>query len=157
MDSVYKCYFEAVLSFNSRPQSFCPMVEQDTSKEMVLSMGTANKLCSKHSCDHYNKCSKKVSSAGSISSNRTKLTREIVDKINIRAQTAENQICNVKQMQVLRSIKVFATIRRALYHREFTYAPKCTVRTRNFTSLCHSAVHPSKIGTGKSSLSLAKM
>ena len=57
---------ETDLSFNNRPQagyeagtqSFCPMVEQDTSKKLVLSMATANKLCSKKSCDHKNKCSK---------------------------------------------------------------------------------------------------
>lgn len=44
----------------------------------------------------------------------------------------------------------------SLHHRVFTYAPKCTIWSRNFTSLCHSAVHSSTLGTGKSSLFLAK-
>lgn len=44
----------------------------------------------------------------------------------------------------------------SLHHGVFTYAPKCTIWSRNFTSLCHSAVHSSTLGTGKSSLFLAK-
>ena len=37
----------------------------------------------------------------------------------------------------------------------FNFAPKCTVWSRNFTGLCHSAVHSSTLGCGQSSLSLA--
>ena len=43
----------------------------------------------------------------------------------------------------------------SLHHMAFTYAPKCTVWSRNFTGLCHSAVHSSTLGCGQSSLSLA--
>lgn len=43
-----------------------------------------------------------------------------------------------------------------LHSRVFTLAPKNTLWTRNFTGLCHSAVHSSTFGSGKSSLTLAK-
>lgn len=304
---------ETDLSFNNRPQagyeagtqSFCPMVEQDTSKKLVLSMATANKLCSKKSCDHKNKCSKNFSSAESISSSETKLVRENFDSINkrgllkiksvttdasaqidkslrnysqetkcdiahftcfvhklrnvqkhirytrltsklpgfdkeiysLRLSTAvrarvRSELVNIKryfkstplfvshaqpairnifpcfsgnhsncrkysmvcsahldsystnflpynkhiqlnridmlQLQAvlqsdfsqenLEKISRLSTTNRSesLHHRVFTYAPKCTIWSRNFTSLCHSAVHSSTLGTGKSSLFLAK-
>ena len=57
----------------------------------------------------------------------------------------------------LKQISRLSTTNRSesLNHRVFTYAPKCTIWTRNFTSLCHSAVHSSTLGCGQSLLSLA--
>ena len=43
----------------------------------------------------------------------------------------------------------------SLNHRVFTYAPKSTIWSWNFTGLCHSAVHSSTLGNGKSSLLIA--
>ena len=43
----------------------------------------------------------------------------------------------------------------SLHHRVFTYAPKSTIWSRNFSGLCHSAVHSATFGTGKSSLIIA--
>ena len=43
----------------------------------------------------------------------------------------------------------------SLHHRVFTYAPKNTIWSRNFNGLCHSAVHSSTLGTGKSTIILA--
>ena len=47
-------------SYNNRPQagfeagtqSFCPVISQDTRKKLVVSMETANKLCTKRNCNH---------------------------------------------------------------------------------------------------------
>ena len=44
----------------------------------------------------------------------------------------------------------------SLHNRIFTYAPKTSVWSRNFDALCHSALHSSVYGTGKSTLLLAK-
>lgn len=44
----------------------------------------------------------------------------------------------------------------SLHHRVFTYAPKNTVWSRNFSALCHSAVHSATFGTGRSALLIAK-
>ena len=44
----------------------------------------------------------------------------------------------------------------SLHNRIFTYAPKTSVWSRNFDALCHSALHSSVYGTGKSTLILAK-
>ena len=43
----------------------------------------------------------------------------------------------------------------SLHHRVFTYAPKSIIWSRNFSGLCHSAVHSATFGTGKSSLIIA--
>ena len=50
---------ETDFCYNNRPQvayeaatqSFCPMLEQDTNKKIVVSMETANKLCLKKIAD----------------------------------------------------------------------------------------------------------
>ena len=305
---------ETDLSFNNRPQSgyeaatqsFCPMVEQDTDKKLVLSMATANKLCSKKNCNHQNiKCKKNFGTAESISSSESKLVHQNLESIDgsgivkvksltsdastqidkslrsyaqvkrrniphfkcfvhklrtvqkhvryiklssrlpgcdkeiysIRLSSAvrarvrlelvrvkkfyktapmfvayaeiavknilhcfsgnhincirNSMVCNAhlldsyttnhlpynKHLELnktdmlqlqrvldsdfsrenLRKISRLSTTNRSesLHHRVFTYAPKCTVWSRNFTGLCHSAVHSSSVGTGQSSLSLA--
>lgn len=43
-----------------------------------------------------------------------------------------------------------------LHHKVFSFAPKNTIWTRNFTGLCHSAVHSSSLGNGKACILLAK-
>lgn len=53
---------ETDTSYNNRPQasleagtqSFSPLVENNTPRTLVLVLQTANKLCSKRSCDHQN-------------------------------------------------------------------------------------------------------
>lgn len=44
----------------------------------------------------------------------------------------------------------------SMHRRAFTYAPKSNLWSRNFESLCHSALHSSTFGTGKSLLLLAR-
>ena len=44
----------------------------------------------------------------------------------------------------------------SMHRRIFTYAPKCTVWTRNIEGLCNSAVHSCTHGTGRSTLIIAK-
>lgn len=304
---------ETDLSFNNRPQSgyeaatqsFCPMVEQDTNKKLVLSMATANKLCFKKACDHKkSNCKKNYGIAESISSSESKLVRENLEHIknsgmlkvksvtsdasaqidkslrnyardtkqniqhykcfvhklrivqkhirytrltstlagcdkeiySLRLSTAvrarvrlelvrikghfkstalfrlhaqaairnilpcfsgnhvncrkDSMVCHAhlesyntnflpynKHIELNRTdmLKLQAVLQNdfsqenlerisrlsttnkseSLHHRIFTYAPKSTIWSRNFTSLCHSAVHSSTLGTGQSSLSLA--
>ena len=78
-------------SYNNRPQagyeaatqSFCPMLEQDTNRKLVLSMETANKLCVKRNCKHNdNKCKQNFSSAKTISSSEAQLTRKKLENIS---------------------------------------------------------------------------
>lgn len=44
----------------------------------------------------------------------------------------------------------------SLHHKIFTFAPKSTIYTRNFSGLCHSAVHSATLGNGKACINLAK-
>lgn len=44
----------------------------------------------------------------------------------------------------------------SLHHKVFTYAPKNTIWTRNFTGLCHSAAHSSSVGNGRACILLAR-
>lgn len=44
----------------------------------------------------------------------------------------------------------------SLHHKVFTFAPKSTIYTRNFTGLCHSAVHSASLGNGKAAIMLAR-
>ena len=44
----------------------------------------------------------------------------------------------------------------SLHQKVFTYAPKNTIWTRNFTGLCHSAIHAASVGNGKSCIILAR-
>lgn len=44
----------------------------------------------------------------------------------------------------------------SLHSKVFTFAPKNTIWTRNFAGLCHSAVHSSSLGNGKSCILFAK-
>ena len=306
---------ETDLSFNNRPQSgyeaatqsFCPMVEQDTSKKLVLSLATANKLCAKRNCNHgnnNNNCRKNFGTAESIASSESKLVHENLDNIDSNgalkvksvtsdasaqieksvrnyAHTKKKQILHFKcfvhklrtfqkhirytrltsklpgcdkeiysrqlskairarvRLELVRNRKFYKNTNyfishallavknilpcfsgnhincrqnsmvckaycisyntnflpynkhlelncadmarlqtliendfsranlqsicrlsntnrsESLHHMAFTYAPKCTVWSRNFTGLCHSAVHSSTLGCGQSSLSLA--
>lgn len=45
----------------------------------------------------------------------------------------------------------------SLHSKLFTYAPKHTVWSRNFSGLCHSVAHSASLGTGASLLQTAKM
>lgn len=62
-------------------------------------------------------------------------------------------------LQNLEKVSRLSTTNRSesLHHRVFTYAPKCTIWSRNFTGLCHSAVHSRTLGTGRSSLAIASL
>lgn len=304
---------ETDLSFNNRPQSgyeaatqsFCPMVEQDTNKNLVLSLATANKLCVKRNCNHENnKCRKNFGTAESISSSESKLVHENLENINNKGALRVKSVTSDASAQIEKSIRDYAHAKKkqirhfkcfvhklrtlqkhirntrltsklpgcdkeiysrrlatairarvrlelvrirkfhktanmfisyaklavknvlpcfsgnhsncrkysmvckahcvsyntnflpynkhlelnsadmtrlqtliendfsaenlericrlsntnqseSLHHRAFTYAPKCTVWIRNFTGLCHSAVHSSTLGRGQSALSLA--
>ena len=44
----------------------------------------------------------------------------------------------------------------SLHNQVFTFAPKNTVWSRNFTGLCHSAAHASSVGKGRSALIIAR-
>ena len=65
-----------------------------------------------------------------------------VDKIKCQitkdfSESKLKEICSLKTTNKTES----------LHHRVFTYAPKCTLWSRNFTGLCHSAVHSATFWT----------
>ena len=108
---------ETDLSFNNRPQSgyeaatqsFCPMVEQDTNRKLVLSMATANKLCSKKNCDHRNKnCKKNFGTAESISSTESKLVYENLQTINSYGSLKVKSVTSDASAQIEKSVRDFA-------------------------------------------------
>jgi hypothetical protein len=64
---------------------------------------------------------------------------------------------SLSEINLVKLSKLYTTNKsESLHHRVFTYAPKNTTWTRNFSGLCHSAVHSSTWGTGRSLLLLAK-
>ena len=73
---------ETDTSYNNRPQasfeagtqSFSPLVENNTPRKLVLVLQTANKLCSKRSCDHQN-CKKNYENDETIASSEATLVR----------------------------------------------------------------------------------
>jgi hypothetical protein len=44
--------------FEAATQSFCPVVENNTSRKLVLALQTANKLCCKRNCQYHENCNK---------------------------------------------------------------------------------------------------
>ena len=117
---------ETDASYNNRPQagyeaatqSFCPMLEQDTTKKLVLSMQTANKLCPKRNCKHDNdKCKQNFSPAKTISSSESELTRNNLENI------VNEGILNVKSVtsdaspQIEKCVKDYANEKNeSIYH-----------------------------------------
>lgn len=108
---------ETDLSFNNRPQSgyeaatqsFCPMVEQDTNKKLVLSMATANKLCFKKACDHKNSnCRKNYGIAESISSSESKLVRKNLEHIKNSGMLKVKSVTSDASAQIDKSLRNYA-------------------------------------------------
>ena len=64
--------------------------------------------------------------------------------LHLRGVLQKNSHANLEKMSQL------STTNRAesLHHKVFTYAPKCTIWSRNFTGLCHSAVYSTTLGSG---------
>ena len=108
---------ETDLSFNNRSksgyvaatQSFCLMVEQDTSKKLVLSLGTANKLCAKRNCNHgNNNCRKNFGTAESIASSESKLVHENLDNINSNGALKVKSVTSDESAQIEKSVRNYA-------------------------------------------------
>lgn len=143
---------ETDTSYNNRPQagfeaatqSFSPMVEASTPRKLVVSLQTANKLCC---CAHLPGYSTKFLPYGKH------LDLDFADMDAI-----QSVICKHFREDGLRKVCKLATTNRCenLHQRVFTYAPKNTTWARNFTAMCHSAVHSSSHGTGKSMVILAE-
>ena len=106
-------------SFNNRPQSgyeaatqsFCPMVEQDINKKLVLSMAIANKLCVKRNCNHgnyNNNCRKNFGTAESIASSESKLVHENLDNINSKGTLKVKSGTSDASAQIKKSVRDYA-------------------------------------------------
>ena len=80
---------ETDTSYNNRPQAgfeagtqaFCPLIENETSKKLIINIETANKLCLKRSCNHSN-CYKTYKTEESIASSESHLAKRNFDSIN---------------------------------------------------------------------------
>ena len=74
-----------------------------------------------------------------------------IDMLHLRGVLQKNSHANLEKMSQL------STTNRSerLHHKVFTYAPKCTIWSRNFTGLCNSAVHLTTLGSRKSSIFIA--
>ena len=74
-------------------------------------------------------------------------------------QTLQAEICRTLNPAILGKLRTLRTTNRSesMHRRAFTYAPKNTVWSRNFPALCHSALHSSSYGTGRSAVKLSEM
>lgn len=103
---------ETDTSYNNRPQagfeagtqSFSPLVENNTPRKLVLVLQTANKLCSKRSCDHRN-CKKNYESDETIASSEATLVRRNLDSLR------EENILNVRSVTSDSSAQLDKTLR----------------------------------------------
>ena len=73
-------------------------------------------------------------------------------------RSLQDEICRTLSPAILAKLKTQRTTNRSetMHRRAFTYAPKNTVWSRNFPALCHSALHSSSYGTGRSTVILSE-
>ena len=109
---------ETDTAYNNRPQagfeaatqSFCPVISQDTRKKLVVSMETANKLCTKRNCNHKNTlCRQNFCTADSISSSESKLVRKNLEAIESKGIIRVKSVTCDASTQVEKSIRDYAT------------------------------------------------
>ena len=125
-----KVNVETDAAYNNRPQSgfeaatqsFCPMIEPDTSKKLISSMATANKLCLKRKCNHRNSnCKQNFSTAETISSSESKLVHSNLENITEQGIVKFHSVTSDASAQIEKSIRYYATNkkRRILHYKCF--------------------------------------
>ena len=98
-------------------------------------------------CDHIKKYTPKFLPNGQY----LNLNQDDYKKI-LNHLSKDFSVNNLKKLASLRNTNKAECI----HHRVFTYAPKSNIWSRNYTSLCHSAVHSDTHKTGLSTLLIAK-
>ncbi|MES9880370.1 MAG: hypothetical protein ABW185_05750 [Sedimenticola sp.] len=99
-------------SFASRPQagceaseqSFAPLIEHTTSKKLVLSIATANKLCNRRNCDHRS-CGKNFRADASIASSERKLLHDNLLEIKRRGKLKVRSVTSDASSQIAKALR----------------------------------------------------
>ena len=138
-------------SYNNRPQagyeaatqSFCPMLEQDTNRKLVLSMETANKLCVKRNCKHNdNKCKQNFSSAKTISSSEAQLTRKKLENISNEGIVKIKSVTSDASPQIEKCIKDYATEKNLRIHHYKCLVHKLRTLQKHVKNICITSKLP---------------
>lgn len=107
---------ETDTSYNNRPQagfeaatqSFSPMVEASTTRKLVVSLQTANKLCCKRKCKNHTNCKKNYNTEDSISSSEAKLLRKNLDFIRNKNILTPCSVTSDASAQVEKTIRDYS-------------------------------------------------
>ena len=107
---------ETDTSYNNRPQagieaatqSFCPVVENTTSRKLVLALHTANKLCCKRNCQHHEKCKKNYNEEDTIASSEAKLLKKNLDFIQNQELLKPRSITSDASAQIQKTIRDYS-------------------------------------------------
>lgn len=110
---------ETDTSYNNRPragyeaatQSFCPLIEQTTSRKLPLSVETANKLCSKtKNCEHNSKeCKKNYCTHESIASSEQKHLLNHLKKVDATGIIKVGSVISDACAQTEKTVKDFSS------------------------------------------------
>ena len=96
--------------FEAATQTFCPLVEQDTSRHLVLSLKTANKLCTKRNCAHNDaKCKKNYGTGETISSSESKLLRKNLKSVAKKGILKVKSVTSDASSQVQKCIRDYSS------------------------------------------------
>ena len=104
-------------SFNNRPQAgfeaasqtFCPFIEQNTSRKLPVNMIAANTLCPKLNCNHNNdKCKKNYSTDESMASTEGKFVKQHLTEINSKKILKVRSVTSDASAQIAKSVNDYS-------------------------------------------------
>ncbi len=116
-------------SFPTRPQagceaseqSFAPIIEHNTSKKLVISIATANKLCNLQNCDHQS-CKKNFRADSSIASSERKLLHDNLQRIRRSGKLKVRSVTSDASAQIAKALRDYNSL-----HNESIKHYKCFV------------------------------
>lgn len=104
-------------SFNNRPQAgfeaasqtFCPFVEQNTSRKLPVNIIVGNTLCPKTNCDHNNQaCRKNYSTDETMASSEGKFVKQHLKEVNSQNILKVRSVTSDASAQIAKSVEEFA-------------------------------------------------
>ena len=104
------------VSYSSRPQQGCeratqcfaPVIEQTTMKHLPISIKTANKLCTKQTCNHNtNRCKRNYNPTESIQSAEPKLLKSNLQEVAVQNQLKVRSVTSDTSAQIAKALREY--------------------------------------------------
>ena len=143
-------HIETDTSYNNRPQagfeaatqSFCPVVENNTPRKLVLALHTANKLCCKRNCHNHEKCKKNYTSEDSIASSESKLLRKNLDFIQNQNILKPRSITSDASAQIQKTIRDYSRENNIPIHHYHCFIHKLRTLQKNVRNIKMRTILP---------------